>query len=578
MNTEIWNSSQMGGTGGALKALAKNLANQLNLNRTEMKRVVARVISERHGQGDVGDYNGHMFYVKPERIDLTEQITHSKEAFDEMLNQNQYKMQRCGSKSQMLSPCSKSRSRSLKYNMAMRHKNINDINNNNINNNINFNKPDKSLVVQNQCQHPPQIAGQMSKSKIKCIKSRQQIKRKPQIVNSQQQPQNPHSQSHSQAKCQPKPSKSVAKPKSISKLPVQGRPKLISNKNNNRKKFIVRLEVKNLNLNLSRKPALSKRSQRPQASGSGTNNNVQRLNAGKGIQQEKLRPMIQIEPESQPQPQPQLQPVVLAQAEESTGKKTILKKKKSLKQLPKAKSNRKTYDQPWLEPKRLTTKRLRAGGILTKPNRIPVNPMFSTSSKTWRHPYQYPGGAGATQRSSVNPCSKSKYSPKIKPRISSNKLPMSKNSGKQKSKQTLERLAKQLERDEAIDDPERLEAGSMMQYKLKRSFSTNSRRVRRPYKLSARLEELAKPVFHGKPSPDKLPVRSRPHSHNCKPKLKLRSRRRRRRVMVDSSLGSIAGLKGTSRSGLTPAKRHLTLAFMNKDTRSPRRSRSVMWR
>ncbi|KAL7743792.1 hypothetical protein ACLKA6_000199 [Drosophila palustris] len=544
MNTEIWNSSQMGGTGGALKALAKNLANQLNLNRTEMKRVVARVISERHGQGDVGDYNGHMFYVKPERIDLTEQITHSKEAFDEMLNQNQYKTQRCGSKSQMLSPCSKSRSRSLTYNMAMRHKNINDTTTTTTTTTLTATSLRRVSLYKTSVSILPSLPA-------KCP-----------------------------TKCQPKQSKSVAKPKSIGKLAVQGRPKLISNKNNNRKKFIVRLEVKNLNLNLSRKPALSKRSQRPQASGSGTNNNVQRLNAGKVIQQEKLRPMIQIEPEplTQPQHQPQLQPVVFAQAEALTGKKTILKKNKSLKQLPKAKSNRKTYDQPWQEPKRLTTKRLRAGGILTKPNRIPVNPMYNTSSKTWRHPYQYPGGAGATQRLNASQCSKSKYGPKIKPRTNSNKLPMSKNSGKQKSKQTLERLAKQLERDEAIDDPERLEAGSMMQYKLKRSFSTNSRRVRRPYKLSARLEELAKPVFHGKPSPDKLPVRSRPHSHICKPKLKLRSRRRRRRVMVDSSLGSIAGLKGTSRSGLTPAKRHLTLAFMNKDSRSPRRSRSVMWR
>ncbi|XP_034477884.1 uncharacterized protein LOC117784291 [Drosophila innubila] len=553
MNTEIWSSSQMAGTGGALKALAKNLANQLNLNRTEMKRVVARVISERHGQGDVGDYNGHMFYVKPERIDLTEQITKSKEAFDEMINRKQ--MQPCGSKNQMASSRSGSRSRSLTYNMAMRH-----------------NRPDKSLTGVITDQHhiakpgkSPEIAVQISKPKILSTKSKQQIKRKPQCQYPQP--------NNSQAKGQPK---SWTKTKSVSRLAIQSKPKPVTI----RKKVLVKSEVKNL----KRKPVVTKRPPRSQATAS----NAQRLNAGKAIQLAKPQPMLYIEPEPRPQPQPQPQPVALAATEHSTvecarkKQKSILKKK-SVKRLPQAKSklnSKRIYDQSWQEPTKMMTKRLRAGGILTKPNRI-MNPTpnKARSALHWRNPYQYPGGAGATQRSHANQCSKSKYKLKLKPRISSNKLPISRNVARMKSKRSQARLAKQLERDEAIDDPERLEAGSMQHFKLKRSLSTNSRKGNRIYKLSARLEELAKPVFHGKPRPEKLPARS--NSPIRKPKLKLRSRRRRRRVLVDSSLGSIAVLKGTSRSGLTPAKRHLTLAFLNKDSRSPRsprRSRSVMWR
>lgn len=54
-----------------------------------------------------------------------------------------------------------------------------------------------------------------------------------------------------------------------------------------------------------------------------------------------------------------------------------------------------------------------------------------------------------------------------------------------------------------------------------------------------------------------------------------RVRRRFRSVLVDSSLGSIAlmGQPVQSKQTLTPAKRHLTIAFMNK--RSERTNAAV---
>ncbi|KAH8286673.1 hypothetical protein KR018_009508 [Drosophila ironensis] len=81
----IWNSPQVGGSGGALKALARNVANHLKLDRTTMKRVVAQVVAEHHSLGEVADYKGHMYFVKPDRLNFTELIAQSKEAFDDML-------------------------------------------------------------------------------------------------------------------------------------------------------------------------------------------------------------------------------------------------------------------------------------------------------------------------------------------------------------------------------------------------------------------------------------------------------------------------------------------------------------
>ncbi|XP_017051930.1 uncharacterized protein LOC108095360 [Drosophila ficusphila] len=85
MQQNIWSSPQVGGSGGALKALARNVANHLKLNRTSMKRVVAQVVAEHHTLGEVADYKGHMYFAKPDRLNFQELIAQSKEAFDDLV-------------------------------------------------------------------------------------------------------------------------------------------------------------------------------------------------------------------------------------------------------------------------------------------------------------------------------------------------------------------------------------------------------------------------------------------------------------------------------------------------------------
>ncbi|XP_016946320.1 serine/arginine repetitive matrix protein 1 [Drosophila biarmipes] len=85
MQQNIWSSPQVGGSGGALKALARNVANHLKLNRSSLKRVVAQVVAEHHTLGEVADYKGHMYFAKPDRLNFQELIAQSKEAFDDLL-------------------------------------------------------------------------------------------------------------------------------------------------------------------------------------------------------------------------------------------------------------------------------------------------------------------------------------------------------------------------------------------------------------------------------------------------------------------------------------------------------------
>ncbi|KAH8421340.1 hypothetical protein KR009_002256 [Drosophila setifemur] len=84
MQPSIWSSPQVGGSGGALKALARNVANHLKLSRPTLKRVVAQVVAQHHSLGEVADYKGHMYFAKPDRLNFPELIAQSKEAFDDL--------------------------------------------------------------------------------------------------------------------------------------------------------------------------------------------------------------------------------------------------------------------------------------------------------------------------------------------------------------------------------------------------------------------------------------------------------------------------------------------------------------
>ncbi|XP_062139792.1 serine/threonine-protein kinase PRP4 homolog [Drosophila sulfurigaster albostrigata] len=567
MNTEIWNSSKMGGTGGALKALTKNLANQLNLNRTDMKRVVARVISERHGQGDVGDYNGHMFYVRPERIDLTEQITHSKEAFDEMINQKKMKLKQNQNQNQNLN-LKKSCSNQLPSSRSQSR--VKNKNNNNNKKKLKQKKPEQRSV-----NNPAEIVMVLSKSK-----SKQRLSPKPKAAAAAA-----AAASSKPAAAAPTPARTpVAKPKT--------KPETRSPSRSPRRRLM-------LDTTTQRQQQQQQQPQpQPQSAKAGKG---QRLNAGKVMRQEqpKLKPKLKPLPQVAPQAQPQPLPLRDSKSQTAAQPKRVLKKRKSLKQLPQQAKGRimqkKVWLEPWQNPKRLAPKRLKAGGIATARGGRGASGRAAhcNVALAWRHPYQFQGGAGATQRHNIDHGVKSSARSRLKPRINRGRNQMrTRTSLKEQRLKNLRsqlQLAKQLEAEEAIDDPERLEAGTILDYGLPATrtrsniFVKRGKQLRR-YKLSPRLEQLARPVIHGKPNPQATTATATTTSRHQlsvrKPK-KPRShrRRRQRRVVVDSSLGSIAGLKGSSRSGLTPAKRHLTLAFMNKDGgRSPRRSRSAMWR
>ncbi|EDW65349.1 serine/arginine repetitive matrix protein 1 [Drosophila virilis] len=540
MNTNIWSSSQMAGTGGALKALAKNLANQLTLNRTEMKRVVARVISECHGQGHVGDYNGHMFYVKPERIDMTKQITHSKEAFDEMLRQK-----RMRSKNEMQR--SPSGSRSLTYKLAV------------------GDKPEKSLtgviIDKNHLRpggHSRDIVVEISKPIIQ-IKSKQLIKRKSQSPHKSQ------VKRKSSAKVRPA---TLSKPKSLKKIQSQVKPKLAQL---TKKKSIAKAE---------RKPAKAKLSAaKSQQSRQTLQPAKARLPAGDAVRS--TVPVIKEAPKSKSDPssRPRTPPSTAGTTLKKPG---ILKTKKGVK-LTKTKSINSCKNT--LEEKgKKKPKRLTAGGSgFPKTSRSVTLPAKRRELPNWRNNCQFQANATAIYR--PNPGNaKLKGKPRARPTPtktnSKNKPVQPVNSVRRmRNMRSQARLAKDLGGKENIDDPERLEAGSMNLYRANEN-DTPVKRVKRVYKISARLQELAQPPPHRRFNPESAPVRTR--SPIFRPKSKLRSRRRRRRVIVDSSLGSIEGLKATSRSGLSPAKRNLTLAFRNKEgsrsPHSPRQKQSVLWR
>ncbi|XP_034118565.1 uncharacterized protein LOC117577763 [Drosophila albomicans] len=587
MNTEIWNSSKMGGTGGALKALTKNLANQLNLNRTDMKRVVARVISERHGQGDVGDYNGHMFYVRPERIDLTEQITHSKEAFDEMINQKKMKLKQNQNQNLNLKKSCSNQLPSSRSQSRVKNKN-----NNNNNKKLKQKKPEQRSV-----NNPAEIVMILSKSKLK-----QRLSPKPKAAAA------------AAAASAATSSKPVAAAPTPARTPVAAT--IVSAAPSAGQKTGNKLATKPKTKPETRSPSRSPRrrlmldtttqrqqqqQQQPQTAKPGK---VQRLNAGKVMRQEqpKLKPKLKPLPQVAPQAQPQPLPLRDSKSQTAAQPKRVLKKRKSLKQLPQQAKGRimqkKVWLEPWQNPKRLAPKRLKAGGIATARGGgggrgASGRAAHCNVALAWRHPYQFQGGAGATQRHNIDHGVKLSARSRLKPRINRGRNQMrTRTSLKEQRLKNLRsqlQLAKQLEAEEAIDDPERLEAGTILDYGLPATrtrsniFVKRGKQLRR-YKLSPRLEQLARPVIHGKPNPQATTATatttSRHHLPVRKPKkTRTHRRRRQRRVVVDSSLGSIAGLKGSSRSGLTPAKRHLTLAFMNKDGgRSPRRSRSAMWR
>ncbi|TDG40133.1 hypothetical protein AWZ03_013443 [Drosophila navojoa] len=549
MNANIWNSSQMAGTGGALKALAKNLANQLNLNRSEMKRVVARVISECHGQGHVGDYNGHMFYVKPDRIDMTKQITHSKEAFDDMLQQK-----RMRSKKPL--PRSPSPTKSPTYKMTVDDKKAKSLTG--------------VIIDQNHLRkrgQPSEIVVQMSKPAIR-NKSKQAIKRKP------------AAQATNQFLIKKQPSgrpATLVTPKILSQK-FQKKPKIAQLV---QRKSVVKNVTKITKLTKLTKPKtpiVKNQKSRPalQTAKLTLAPSQPRMRAGNTVRPSTVA--MKLSPKRAKSESPSWPQTPIPSAASQPRRPGILKKTKSVK-LPKEKSSNSCRIVPEEKPKK-KSKRLTAGGIHPKVSRTKTAASKKREKIPWRLAYKYQSDASPAYRpnpSVTKPKLKSKSTPVL---VTKSRQVMTANSCRRlRMKRSQARMAKDLERDEAIDDPERLEAGSLHNSRS-RVIPHPKPRVKRAYKISARLLELAQPSLHRRFVPEPAPLRTRPAVF--KPKHKLRSGRRRNGVVIDSSLGSIEGMRPTSRSGLSPAKRNLTLAFLNKEgprsPRNPRPKRSVLWR
>ncbi|XP_017850998.1 uncharacterized protein LOC108605715 [Drosophila busckii] len=537
MHNNIWNSSQMAGNGGALKALTKNLANQLNFNRAEMKRVVARVISERHGEGEVGDYNGHMFYVKPERVDMTKQITQSKEAFDELMHQKQQRL--------LGAPNSKASGgggggvdkkqaagiRAFTYNLSTQknaRKSLNGV-----------------IIDQQQLEmraNPHEILVQISNPKLARPKLRKP-KPLPELqIKLPLKPQKATKQAKSNVKLQQaassKPSKLLCQKKS--RVKQHAAPAAKPKQKRARVQLPAKSSYKRLPAGQSKLPAKrqpNKLQLKPQQKQKQKHKRQFKLQSSKLRAAKKPSALLKKRSSKQlqqpmPTPTPMLTPVLAAVSSVTS----------------------RNYDKPWLvKPRR---KRQRAGGLNT-PKRLRAGGL--STPKLWRNPYQFPGGAGATQPRH-NKQQQQQLQPKRK-----------KSLRRLLNKRSQARFVRDLKRDEAIDDPERLEAGRQ------RKLSKPSKRLISA-KLSPRMEQLARPVRHRSVSPSRHSLRA--GGGGGKQKLR---RSRRPVVVVGSSLGSIAPVARTSsQSALTPAKRNLALAFLNKDTARHgvrnRRSSPVMWR
>ncbi|EDW00387.1 GH12837 [Drosophila grimshawi] len=513
----------MAGTGGALKALAKNLSNQLNLSRTEMKRVVARVISECHGRDYMGDYHGHMFYVKPDRIDLTQQITQSKEAFDEMLSQK-----RIRSRKEAQNP-SGSRSRSLTCRLAVQA------------------QPQRSLTGviidklhrQTRTRPTPNMCGEQSapNSRIISTKCKRRIKPKRLPAPSMQYRKN---------KSQAQTAQTKLGPRSLAKVRSESKPKPLAKKKSFAKAETRAPVVKQPKIHRIRQPA----------------GDAMRAKTSVFCMTPKSR--------NNQRSRTMMSPVKAGPTTKKTG--IMKKQKQGSSTLPKMMSNKSGGNAPQQSlPKKdkKHSKRLSAGAIWARPKSKPK----PVDMKPLRNPYQSQNGAGTSYQPNRARNAKSKN--KLLP-AGGNRPTKSLNSIKRinRNKRSITRLAKHLEREEAIDDLERFEARNMRTYRPKECVHIErARHSSRPYSISARLKQLALPAMHRRYLP--LPAVVSTNATICKPSKK----RCRRSVQVDTSLGSIGALKNTSRTGLSPAKRNLALAFLhNEGTRSPRNKCNVLWR
>ncbi|BFG02486.1 serine/arginine repetitive matrix protein 2 [Drosophila madeirensis] len=553
MEKAVWSSPQIGGTGGALKALAKNVANHLEqLNRATLKHVVAQVIAERHSLGEVSDFNGHMYFARPDHINFAELIAQSKEAFDDLVKHksNTERPQKPNPKTKMLQQHRPTGGQATAAAVSAKRT-------------ISSKKqPPRTMGSSRlkRCESPTTIfqlddEGGRSLNGVIIDDSYLPLDRKDILLQVSKRPPKKHrapkgilvAQPHAQPQAKPQ---SPPKVKAKSKTPPKWRNSL---------------QRINSHSETTAAPAkVSLKCQLPV----GASHHPPSVSAARGRNQQKVESVA-----------PPKQPSKKVKAMSKVGSKIPLLQRR--------------YAKPWLVQHSPTKRADRMAGGLVVEKKTPletkgemaihgqskidshVAKQIKSVVFPWYTPFQFQGGAGATasQPTAKGPSrGASKVSPNRKPpsvrsRSSLQKSPQSKarvhfNVGpknkqkppavivpatpKAKSLNTRQvrnnrlqaRLTRDLKREEAIDEPERLKSGGQ-----------RGRRAKQQQNPGQATSRKARPSS-----------KSSPHIR----------RRRSRLVSVDSSLGSFACLrpsptsKQNSKTTLTPAKRHLTIAFFNK--------------
>ncbi|SPP78360.1 uncharacterized protein LOC117580794 [Drosophila guanche] len=573
MEKAVWSSPQIGGTGGALKALAKNVANHLEqLNRATLKRVVAQVIAERHGLGEVSDFNGHMYYARPDHINFAELIAQSKEAFDDLVKHksNTERPQKPNPKTKMLqyrptggqatgapiSGVGKLRTKKL---MPSKKQPPRTMGSSRLKR---FESPTTIFQLDDE--------GSRSLNGVIIDDSHLPSDRKDILLQVSKRPPKKHralkgilvAKSQTQAKPQPQP-QSLPKVKAKSKTPPKWRNSL-------------------QRINSHSEPtaaaaaAPAKKSQLPV----GASQHPRSVSAAKARNKQNAETVA-----------PPKQPPKKVKAMSKVGSKIPLLQR--------------LYAKPWLVQRSTTKRADRMAGGLVVEKKTPLDTsgemaihgqskidshvakQIRSVAFPWYTPFQFQDGAGATasqptakvtckplslrSRSSLHKSMARKKSRQSKPKVHFNVGPKNKqepptvivpaapkakslNKSKSRNNRLQARLTRDLKREEAIDEPERLKSGGQRGRRAKQQQN--------PGQATAR--------------------KSRPSSKSS-PHIR---RRRSRLVSVDSSLGSFACLRPSptanqnSKTTLTPANRHLTIAFFNKrqEERGQRQASRQPWK
>ncbi|XP_032582114.1 serine/arginine repetitive matrix protein 2 [Drosophila sechellia] len=666
MHQSIWSAPQVGGSGGALKALARNVANHLKLNRSNMKRVVAQVVAEHHTLGEVADYKGHMYFAKPDRLNFHELIAQSKEAFDDLLlheprsakkqaitKRSKYptnpnvKLQMTVSPPQLEKP-QKKQSTIKKPGLPKKHSRpkigsrkkssttifqLADAGRRSLNGviidetHLPLDGEQREILL-----HVPPSLVKRSRRRLRSAQTKDTSEKCP--------PQKPDKDPDQKKTGPQKDGEKITEEKILQvqkRQPEKKRseePKPVTKMHENHQKELIRS---------------------PSRPRSGSPSVPQARRSPSPVRSQKVTSVRKASKALRSPPHKTInvknhalnQRIKAGDTKMAISKPAEKKKSRSMLRTVKKKTlPQRSYDKPWIL-KRSQKRRLSAGGSQLKKNlQRPMNSDVKRKEKSgkggkiqhsarstkveqtkisaqikptshvgrqmqrvnfpWYTPYQFQGAAGATQIPNagvaIPPCQLLKEkSRKLTQRLSVTQ-PISQmkrpniTSRQRHNLRMRERLIRDLQREEDIDDPlsngsgvlRRARGGMQPSQQIKEPEQPKKEQDHRSVeRVSSRIKRLPKGRRYRQPIATSERIMIPPPKVNnnnnnnnksmspSRPNFIPRVRRRFRSVLVDSSLGSIAlmGQPVQSKQTLTPAKRHLTIAFMNK--RSERTNAAV---